>query len=504
MRFFPSIHNNSGQFFNLGGLFGGGGGDKKETQRQQDIASQTEGGQNLLNQFLSQLVPGSEEFNQLLTEGAEFVKFDAQKGVDTSSIRELGSRLVKQQSDRIAGGGAATAQEARTNLQIGQAPSPGVPGTGLRGAAAPVGFEQDILRLLGGESTTTPTGQILGDALGFQPEEQDIFSTLRGQPTTTPFGDVTQQILDRARGGGRPEEADIFSALRGQPTTTPFGGLAEDVVRVAGEDPDLAFEQELGLLQDQINRQAAARGVARGGLPLEQLGRAGGELAVRQARERETIRRNRLSDAFALEQTGQARQAEALGDVQNLFNAGQGLQAGQEQTLSGLFDAGQGLRARDIALEEAILDLQSGRETRLTNLLQSQTGASTENLLNLLQGQTNQSIADRLDQQDTAEQRRVGLGQAIGGGLGAAGGFAVGGGLPGAAIGAGLGSSIGGGLAGGVQQGGTDLSSLLSQQNVARVQGGGTLAGGLSRGSLLRDFTDEEKRRGFQRSRSGF
>jgi len=430
-RLFPNRANDSPEC-------GGGGGDESEARRQEDVARQSESAQNELNQFLAQLNPNSPEFNQLQAEGAAIVQRTGQAGDQQAEVRELGQRLVTQQGERIGAGGAAGPLEERTNLQI----------EALRGATARQPFEEDILRVQ------------------------------RGEPPTTPLGRIFAQILGRSEGVGtgvRPEEQDLLGALRGDPTTTPFGGIATDVVNLAGQDPDLAIQDEFSLIQDQINRDAQARGVVRGGLPVELSQRAGAELAVRTARERENIRRNRLSDVLELFQTGRITQQEAL------------------QNVGTVFDLGQQLRVREIGLEEAVTDLQSGRESRLTELLGRQTGAGTENLLNLFSSTTGQSIADRIAAQEQAAAQRAALGTAIGTGLGAA----VGG-----PFGAAIGGQIGGGLAGGGVRG-TDPTSLLAQRRSAVTPQGQPVSpsAGISRGNLLRDFTEEEKNRRFQLAR---
>ena len=284
----------------MSSLFGGG---EKEARRQEDIARQTSEIQAMGNQFLSQLVPGSEEYNryasflqQMVSRASEGAFAVAELGGSVldqqEAVRQFGEQIVRQQGERIAGGGPATPLEARTDLAFG----------GLREAAA------------------------------LTPEEQAIFNALRG--TEQPGGegaaltDVFGQLVQRAR---TPEQ--FFEST---------------------------FAPELQLLQEQVKSRAASRGILGSGLELENLGRAGVELAIRQAQQKEAFRQNQL---------------------QNLF---------------GLFDVGQGLRGRQIGLEEALLNLQQGRESRLTDLLGRESSLRTSDIRDLL-GQNLQTTTARVN-----------------------------------------------------------------------------------------------------------
>ena len=102
----------------MGKIFKGGGGGEKAARRAEDVARQTEDSENILNQFLSQLIPGSQEFNQLQSEGINLVRQTADAGDQQEMIRQLGSGLVSQQQARIASGDYATAFEARTGVAL--------------------------------------------------------------------------------------------------------------------------------------------------------------------------------------------------------------------------------------------------------------------------------------------------------------------------------------------------------------------------------------------------
>ena len=287
-----------------GGDFGGRKEREKEARRQEDIARQNEESQNMLNQFLSQLVPGSEEYNQLQAQGLALVRATAGAGDQQDQIRQLGSQFVTAQQARIAGGGPATALEARTDLAT----------RGLRELSA------------------------------FTPEEQATFSALRGEafgPGQETMGRIFADLVARAQ---NPEQ--FFSST---------------------------LRPQLDLAQEQVKARAAQRGLLGSGLELENLGRTGAELAVREAQARESFRQQQL------------------------------------QGVMGLYDESQELRNRQLGLEGNLVNLQLGRESNLTNLLRGQTGDATENLLELLGARTTRSenLRDVASALREAERQRL-------------------------------------------------------------------------------------------------
>ena len=307
---------------------------EKDARRQEDLARQKEDVQNIGNQFLSQLVPGSQEYNELQSEILRLAQISASPADEQSLVREAGQRAVSTQQARIASGGAATPLEARTNLAV----------EGIRGAAA------------------------------FRPEEQGVFQALRDETPTTDIAKLFQDLIGTAR------ESD--------PVTDE---LLQNLLGKSREAPESLFEPELNLLQDRVNREANARGLASSGIPLEQLGRAGVELAIQEAQRREDIRRNRVMDVERVVQTGEETRRSRLSDVERLFQTG------------------QDLRGREIGVEEAVTNLQAGRESNLTGLLERQGSAATENLLELLGARTTRSeqLRDVASALREAERQRL-------------------------------------------------------------------------------------------------
>ena len=242
----------------------------------------------------------------------------------------------------------------------------------------------------------------------------------------------------------KPEEQSIFSALRGlglEGQQVASGSIFADLVSRA-QDPNKYYqstlEPKLALLQDAVKARAAQRGILGSGLELENLGRTGAELSIRETDAQEAFRQQQLNNFL------------------------------------GLFTAGQGLRNREIGLEGDLVNLQLGRESRLTDLLSQNTNFRLDDIRDLLGRQTNQSTLDRLDAEDTAAARRGQIGGAIGTGLGAAVG-----GIFGGPVGAGIGGSLGGQLGGG--GGGGDVASLLGTQRAATTATGAPAPVSLSR-----------------------
>ena len=299
--------------------------------------------------------------------------------------------------------------------------------------------EPSIIRQLGSELVSKQQGRIgAGEpATGLEARTDLAFKGLRDIAAFT------------------PEEQSIFNALRGieQPggegaaLTDVFGQLVQRA-RTPEQFFESTFAPELQLLQEQVKSRAASRGILGSGLELENLGRAGVDLAIKQAQQKETFRQNQL---------------------QNLF---------------GLFDVGQGLRGRQIGVEAGLLNLQQGRESKLGELLGRESSLRTSDIRDLLGGnlERTQQLLDLASAQDAKRSQQTG--QAIGTALGAGAGFLVGG-PPGAAVGAGIGGRIGGGFGGG-----GDVTSLLGASRQPSNVTGLQTTGGVT--SLTRQPTSQQ------------
>ena len=98
------------------------------------------------------------------------------------------------------------------------------------------------------------------------------------------------------------------------------------------------FQPLLQQAEDYVNRSAASRGLLRSGIPIEQMGRAGVELAIKEANARQQARANSLQRARALTEYASNLQNNTLSNLSNLYGTQQtaGLnalnrQAGQSQ-----------------------------------------------------------------------------------------------------------------------------------------------------------------------------
>lgn len=208
------------------------------------------------------------------------------------------------------------------------------------------------------EARTDLAFEALRKVSAFSPEEQDVFDALRDRnpQLDTAIGDVFGQVVERAR------------------------------------DPDRFFEStlqpQLDLARDIIGQGFARRGLVGSGLQLEQLGRTGAELAIREAQARESFRQ------------------EQLGQAQNLFNVS------------------QGLRGREIGLERERTGQQFSREQFLEEMLSGRTERAVTDRVQFGRGE--QTFQRTLEQQARAfeEQKRqeamdaaMGLGQTIASGF---------------------------------------------------------------------------------------
>lgn len=126
----------------------------KEAERQADIARQAQEVVQIGQEFLSQLVPGSPEFSEMLA-----AIIDARRRSDQRGIAETGARLFTQQFERLQRGEAITGGEARTDLSF----------------------------------------ETLRKIAEFTPEEKDIFNAIRGAATETPTGEIATGLVERAR-----------------------------------------------------------------------------------------------------------------------------------------------------------------------------------------------------------------------------------------------------------------------------------------------------------------
>lgn len=156
-------------------------------------------------------------------------------------------------------------------------------------------------------------------------------------------GGISQQYMDitgREQGlTGEQlfrEQGDINKALMEQV-------LAE--TRDPGAFYQSTLEPELKLMSDYINRQAQGRGLIRSGLPIEAMGRAGVELAVKEAQARLNARQNALANASTLANRFGGLQDTARGRGYDVMTQGIGARENALQALSSFYQQQAGTSA---------------------------------------------------------------------------------------------------------------------------------------------------------------
>lgn len=181
----------------------------------------------------------------------------------------------------------------------------------------------------------TETGERVYQAAKATPQEEAQY----GESFKT--GQLIEQISKYLMGmGGAPEGYAGSEAqyLQGGPLAQAYYGKT-----LAGvQDPYAAYESQLRpalqQAEDYINRQAQGRGLIRSGIPIEQMGRAGVELAIKEAQDRMRFRSEELARGGELSQYGRGLEQQNLMNLSNLYNTQQtmgqtslGRQAGAAQ-----------------------------------------------------------------------------------------------------------------------------------------------------------------------------
>ena len=110
------------------------------------------------------------------------------------------------------------------------------------------------------------------------------------------------------------------------------------------QDPYAAYESQLQpslqLTEDYINRAYQGRGLLRSGLPIEQMGRAGVELAIKEAQDRMNFRGQELARGGELTQYTQGYGQQNLANLANIYGQQQGYgQAAKGRQVQGAVQA---------------------------------------------------------------------------------------------------------------------------------------------------------------------
>ena len=156
------------------------------------------------------------------------------------------------------------------------------------------------------------------------------------------LGDIIQQILQYQMGVGEApsgylDPTQAFLKEGGELGQTLYGQTLQEA-----KDPYAYYEStlqpQLQLTQDAINREYQNRGLIRSGLGIEAMGRAGVELAIKEAEARMNARNQALQRAAGLTEYIGGQQQNRLTNLSNLYSGQQqyglnalGRQAGQAQ-----------------------------------------------------------------------------------------------------------------------------------------------------------------------------
>lgn len=141
------------------------------------------------------------------------------------------------------------------------------------------------------------------------------------------LGKLMEQIMKYQQGLGTAPSGH----MSGEQQYQQGGDLAKAYYgqTLAGtQDPYAAYESglqpALTLANDTINRNMQQRGLMRSGMNIENMGRAGVDLAIKEAQDRMNFRGQELARGGELSQYGNQLQQQNLGNMSTLYNQQQG------------------------------------------------------------------------------------------------------------------------------------------------------------------------------------
>ena len=190
------------------------------------------------------------------------------------------------------------------------------------------------------ERGITGVGERVYEAGALSPEEEAQYKR------SFESGELLEALSKYQAGLGDKPEGYLTPEAQFQQQAGPVGQAYYGQVQQEIQDPAAFYQStldpELKQVQDYIDRTYQKRGLLRSGLPIEEMGRAGVELAIKSARERMAHREQSMARAgqlsqYTTEQSGQnlSRMADLYGQQQGfglnaiLRQAGQAQAAGQ-------------------------------------------------------------------------------------------------------------------------------------------------------------------------------
>jgi hypothetical protein len=161
-------------------------------------------------------------------------------------------------------------------------------------------------------------------------------------PSSFELGKLAEAIIKSRMGLGEAPAGYLTPTQQYLEGAGDIGANLYNQILTEIKDPYAYYESilqpQLQLAEDYINRGAQRRGLLRSGIPIEQMGRAGVELAIQEANARQQARANALSRAGTLTEYMQGGAGQNLANLANLYGQQQqygltamGRQAGQAQ-----------------------------------------------------------------------------------------------------------------------------------------------------------------------------
>ena len=142
------------------------------------------------------------------------------------------------------------------------------------------------------------------------------------------IGQLLKQLFEYQQGLGQAPQGYISPEQQYLRQGGELGKSYYDQTLRGVQDPYAAYESQLQpslkLTEDYINRSYQQRGLLRSGLPIESMGRAGVELAIKEAQDRMNFRGQELARGGELSQYTQGIGQQNVANLANLYGQQQG------------------------------------------------------------------------------------------------------------------------------------------------------------------------------------
>ena len=154
-------------------------------------------------------------------------------------------------------------------------------------------------------------------------------------------GDFLNKLMQYYLGAGQSPAGYVSPEEQYLRQSGKLGASLYETALTSAQNPYASYEStlqpQLQMAEDYINRSAQNRGLLRSGIPIEQMGRAGVELAIAEADKRMQYRNQELARAGTMADVITQTGGQNLANLQNLyqFQQGQGQSAMGRQAGSG-------------------------------------------------------------------------------------------------------------------------------------------------------------------------